>query len=83
MIAEIVLFESLNLAVLDFCLCCWMKNDIYKREVVTWDNLRAWILDASASTTKHEHQLRQRAHDLRTQAAKCIEVDSEIFEHLL
>ena len=41
------------------------------------------ILDAAASIKKCEEQLRRTTHDLRTQDAKCSEVDGGILECLL
>jgi hypothetical protein len=51
--------------------------------VNTRDELLTHILDAVARIKKCEDQLRQKTHDLRTRAAKCIEVEDGIFEHKL
>jgi hypothetical protein len=48
MVTEIELFESPDLTPLDFCLWDWMKSEVYKRKVVTRDELHARILDAAA-----------------------------------
>jgi hypothetical protein len=60
-----------------------MKSEGYKRNVDTWDELLARILDAAARTNKREDQLRRTTRDLGTWVAKCTEVDGGIFEHLL
>ena len=63
----------------DFCLKGWMKNEVYKEKVNTRDELVARIMN-SAALLKQERQ-----DDLRwvKRVEKCIEVDGEIFEHLL
>jgi hypothetical protein len=48
MVAERELFESPDLTPLDFCLGGWMKIEVYKRKVVTRDELLTCILDAAA-----------------------------------
>jgi hypothetical protein len=68
---------------LDFCLCGWMKSEVYKRKVDTRDELFARILDAAVRKKKREDQLRRTKRDLRTRVAKCTEVDGGIFEHIL
>ena len=55
----------------------------YKSKMETTDELLARILDAAVCIKKRENQLRSKTRDLRKQVAKCIEVDSGIFEHLL
>jgi len=60
-----------------------MKNEVYKRNVDTQDELLACILDAAARIEKCEDQLRRRTPYLRTRVAKCLEVDGGIFEHVL
>jgi len=48
MVIGIELFASPDLTPLDFCLCGWMKSEIYKTRVVdTPDELLARILDAA------------------------------------
>jgi hypothetical protein len=79
MVAEIQLFESLDLTLLDFCLWGWMKGEVYKRKVDTRDELLARILDIAACIKKREEQLRRTTRDFRTRVAKCIEVDGGIF----
>jgi hypothetical protein len=83
MITEIELFESPDLNPLHFFLCGWMKNEVYKREVHTQDELVALILHAATRIKKREDQLRRKTRDLRTRVAKCTEVEGGILEHLL
>jgi len=45
MVTEIVLFESPDLTVLDFCLCGWMNSAVYKTNLEPPDELLASILD--------------------------------------
>ena len=60
-----------------------MKNEVYERKVDTPDELLARILGVAACIKKREDQLRLTTRDLRTRAAKCTEVNSGIFKHLL
>jgi uncharacterized protein YodC (DUF2158 family) len=53
-------------SLLEFCLCRWMKGEIYKRNADTRDELLAGILDATASIQKREDELRRTTSDLRT-----------------
>ena len=71
------------MSLLDFCLWCWMKSEIYVLNIDTPDELLARILDAAACVKKCEDQLRRTTRELRTRIAKCTEVDGGIFEHLL
>ena len=64
---------------LDFCLCGWLKSQVYKRNVDTWDELLARILDAAAHINRRAAQLRRKIHDLPTGAAQSIKADSGIF----
>jgi hypothetical protein len=61
----------------------WMKNEVYKIRVDTWNELFARILDAAARIRKREDQLRRTTRDLQTRDVMCIEVDGGIFERLL
>jgi len=54
---------------LDFCLCRRLKRQVYKRNVDTWDELLARILDAVAHIDRRADQLRRNIDDLRTQVA--------------
>ena len=60
-----------------------MKNEVYERKVDTRDELLARILGVAACIKKREDQLRLATRDLRTRVAKCTEVNSGIFKHLL
>jgi hypothetical protein len=66
------LFDLQTPSPLDFCLCGWMKSEVYKRKVDTRDKLLALILDAAARVKKLEDQLRRTTRDLRTRVAKGI-----------
>jgi hypothetical protein len=83
MVTEIELFESPDLAPLDFCLRRLMKGEVYKRNMDTRDEMVARILDAAARIKKREDQLRRTTRDLRTRFSKCTEVHGGILEHLL
>ena len=69
---------------LDFCLCGWMKSEVYKEEVNTRDELVACIMN-SATLIKQERQddVRRATHTTAKRVEKCIEVYGGIFEHLL
>jgi hypothetical protein len=77
------LFESPDLTPLRFCLWGWMKSEVYKRKVDTQDELLTGILGSAGRIKKREFQLRRATRDLHPRVAKCIGVDSGIFEHLL
>jgi hypothetical protein len=77
------LFECTDLTLSCFCLWCWMKIDVYKRNLDTRDELLARILGAAARIKKREDQVRRTTRDLRTRVAKCnTEVGGGILEHL-
>jgi hypothetical protein len=49
------LFEcSAEATSLDFCVWGWMKSEVYRRNVDTWDVLLARILDVAAGIKKRE-----------------------------
>ena len=48
----------------------------------TREELLARTSNAAACIKKREDQLRRTTGDLRTQVAKCAEVDGGIYEHL-
>jgi len=60
-----------------------MKYKVYKRKLDTREEFLARILDAAVRIKQGEVQLRRTTRDLHIRAAKCVEVDGEIFEHLL
>jgi hypothetical protein len=66
MVTKIELFESPDLHSLIFCLWGWMKSEVWKREVVTRDELLARNLDAAVRIKKREDQLRRTTSELRT-----------------
>jgi hypothetical protein len=47
MATVVQLFESPDLASLNFCLLCWLKREIYKRKVDTRDELLTRIFNAA------------------------------------
>ena len=57
MVTEIKLFDYLwflDLTPLYFCLLSWMKREVYKRKVATWEELLASIPDAASHVKKWE-----------------------------
>ena len=60
-----------------------MKYKVHKRKLDTREKFLARILDAAVRTKQGEDQLRRTTRDLHIRAAKCVEVDDGIFEHLL
>jgi len=83
---KIQLFEvgAYRLPPLDFCLCGWMKSEVYKEKVNARDELVAGIMN-SAALIKQERQddLRRTTRTFAKRVEKCIEFDGGIFEHLL
>jgi len=80
---KIQLFK-VGLTPLDFCLWGWMKSEVYKGKVNTWDDLVARIMNSDA-LIKQERQddLRKATRTVAKRVEKYIEVDGGIFEHLL
>jgi len=68
----------------DFCLWGWMKSEVYKEKVNTRVELVARIMNRAA-LIKQERQddLRRATLTVAKRVEKCVEVDGEIFEHLL
>jgi len=68
----------------DFCLWGWMKSEVYKEKVITIEELVVRIM-TSGALIKQERQddLRRVTRTIAKRVEKCIEVDGEIFEHLL
>jgi hypothetical protein len=62
-----------------FCLWGWMKSEVYKRKVDSWDEFLARIFDAAARIQRRKDQLRRTTRDLRTRVAKCIAVFGVFF----
>jgi hypothetical protein len=67
----------------DFCLWGWMKSEVYRREVDTWDELLYRIMDAIARIKEGQDELRRATRHVLTRVAKCIDVDGGIFENVL
>jgi len=67
----------------DFCLCGWMKSEVYKENVNTREELVARIMN-SAALIKQEGQddIGRATHTVVKRVEKRIEVDGGIFEHL-
>jgi hypothetical protein len=73
MVIETELFESPHLTMLDFCLCGWMKSEVYSSKLNRQEELLALILDAAARIKKLEDQLRRTTRDLRTRVANWVD----------
>jgi hypothetical protein len=65
--------SSPDLTPFDFCLWGWMKSEVYRRRVDTWDELPNHIMDATACIKEHLDELRQATFHVPTQ----------VFENLL
>ena len=76
------LCECPELNLLDFCLCGWMMDEVYKLKVVTPDELLACVLDAACRINEREDQLRRTTRHLHTRVTKCAGFDGGIFERL-
>ncbi|KAJ4438655.1 hypothetical protein ANN_14602 [Periplaneta americana] len=59
-----------------------MMGEVYKRKVETREELLARILHACAQVKECPNQLRSATQQLSTRAAKCIEIDGGLFEHV-
>jgi len=68
----------------DLCLWGWIKSEVHKENVNTRDELVARIMNSTA-LIKQERQddLRRATRTVAKRVEKCIDVDGEIFEHLL
>jgi len=64
----------------DYCLCEWMKSEVYKEKVNIRDELVARIMNSAALIKQERQDDLRRA---RRTVAKRAEVDGGIFEHLL
>ena len=61
-----------------------MKNEAYKEEVNTRDELVARILNSAAFLKQERHDdLRRATRTVAKRVEKCTEVDGGIFKHLL
>ena len=81
-------YSCLNLARtdmmrLDFYLWGWMKNEVYKENVNTRDELVARIMNSAALIKqKPQDDLRRATRTIAKRVEKCIEVDGRNFGHL-
>jgi len=75
--------RSPDLTQLYFCLWGLRKSEVYRKKVDTWDELLVNILDVIACIKERQGALRRTTRPVFTRVAKCIDVDGEIFEHLL
>jgi hypothetical protein len=57
-----------------------MKGKAYKRKVDTCNEMRGHIMDVIARIKECQDALRRTTCHVLTQVAKCIDVDSRIFE---
>ena len=48
MVTETELFQSPDTTPVDFCLQDWVKSEVYKRKLITRDELLARVLDVAA-----------------------------------
>ena len=60
MVTGTELLESTDLTPLDVCLWGWLKSDVYKRNVATWNEFLARILCAAARIKKREDYTRYK-----------------------
>jgi len=79
MVTKIEPFQYSYLTRLDFCLWCWMKSEVYKIKLGSWDEFLVRILDAAACIKKVKINWDKKTRDLRKRVAKCTEVDGEDF----
>jgi len=75
--------RSPDLTPLDICLWGWMKSEVYREKVDTWDELLVNILDVIACIKERQDALRRKTRHVLTRVAKCSDADGGSFEHLL
>lgn len=75
--------RSPDLTPLDFCVWGWMKSIVYEKKVNTREELLDRIADAATRIKNNRAPLRRATRTIRKRAAKCIEVQGQIFENLL
>jgi hypothetical protein len=80
---EIQLFEPPHLTPLYFCLRGFMKSEVDKIKTNRGDEFLVSILDSAAQIKKRDDKLRRSTRHIRTRVAECIDVNDEIFVHLL
>jgi hypothetical protein len=67
---------------LDFGLWGWMKIEVCRRKVGSWNELLDRIMDAIARIKERQDELRRATRHVLTRVAKSIDVDSGIFENV-
>ena len=60
-----------------------MKSEVYRKKVDTRDELLVNMLDVIAYIKERQDALRRTTRHVFKRVAKCTDVDSGIFEHLL
>ena len=60
-----------------------MKSEVYRKRVDTREELLVNILDVIACVKERQDTLGRTTRHVFTRVAKCIDVGSGIFEHLL
>lgn len=75
--------RSPDLSPLDYCIWGWMKDIVYKTKVNSRDELIARIMDSAVQIQGSPEKLRNATKAIHKRAAKCIDNDGLIFEHLL
>jgi hypothetical protein len=58
--------RSPDLTLLDFCLRGWIKSEVYRRKVATWDELLDRIMDAIARIKERQNELRRATRHVLT-----------------
>lgn len=76
-------FELPDLTLLNFCWWGCLKSKGCKSKMDTLHEFLARISGTAARLKKREGQLKRTKHVVHSRVAKCVEVDSEIFEQLL
>jgi hypothetical protein len=72
--------RSPDLTPLEFFLWGWVKSEVYRRKLDTWDEPLERIMDAIARIKEGQDELRRATRHVLTRVAKCNDVDGGIFE---
>jgi hypothetical protein len=75
--------RSPDLSPLDFCLWGWLKSEVCRRKVDTWDEMLDHIMDAIARIKERQDELSLVTRHVLTRVAMSIDVEGGIFENLL
>ncbi|KAJ8873731.1 hypothetical protein PR048_024565 [Dryococelus australis] len=75
--------NSTNWKCLGYCVWGWTNDIVYQRTAQTREQLLARIMQAATEIKDSRVQLRGETRAVHKRAAKCMEVDRNIFEHLL